>query len=172
MNDGACTTSSTLFWQKTTAHVCCCRLQYMHVPIECFHRAGRHAWDTGTTRLDDSKAVHPALPRPCIQTRPGLIIERETNNCYLYCRDPCLYTSRYSVSQVMCPLGITVRGWSYIIQIFCNTLPWSIQVHLIFCKLSFNIPSPQKPCGKNKEYTMSFGSWVELTLTFKRKICL
>jgi hypothetical protein len=93
----------------------------------------------------------------------------ETSNCYLYCRDPCLYTSGYRVSQGVCPLGITVRGWSYIIQIFYNTPPWSIQVHLIFCNMSFNISSPQKPCGKNKEYTMSFELWVKLILNSKRK---
>jgi hypothetical protein len=35
------------------------------------------------------------------------------------------------------------------------TLPLDqFQLHLIICQLVFQAISPQKPCGKNKEYTM------------------
>lgn len=49
MNDGACTTS-TLFQEKTIAHVWCCRLQYPCASIG----------NTGT-RVDRQQAVNPAL---------------------------------------------------------------------------------------------------------------
>jgi hypothetical protein len=69
---------------------------------------------------------------------------------YIYKCTPRLYYI-YKCSQGVCPLGITVtNGWMRFnhFTMFCNTPPWSIQNHLIICKSSFNVSSPQKPCGK------------------------
>jgi hypothetical protein len=38
----------------------------------------------------------------------------------LYCSDTCLYTSGYSVSQGVCPLGKDCQGFDHMNNIFCN----------------------------------------------------
>jgi hypothetical protein len=39
----------------------------------------------------------------------------------LYCSDICLYTSGYSVSQGVCPLGKDCQGFDQMNNIFCNS---------------------------------------------------
>jgi hypothetical protein len=40
----------------------------------------------------------------------------------LYCSDTCLYTSEYSVSQGVCPLGKDCQGFDHMNNIFCNKI--------------------------------------------------
>jgi hypothetical protein len=43
-----------------------------------------------------------------------------TGTVILYCSDTCLYTSGYSVSQGVCPLGKDCQGFDHMNNIFCN----------------------------------------------------
>jgi hypothetical protein len=45
-----------------------------------------------------------------------------TETVILYCSDTCLYTSGYSVSQGVCPLGKDCQGFDHMYNIFCNRM--------------------------------------------------
>ena len=49
----------------------------------------------------------------------------------LYCSDTCLYTSGYSVSQGVCPLGKDCQGFDHMNNIFCNIYMLPNAKHLV-----------------------------------------
>jgi hypothetical protein len=70
-----------------------------------------------------------------------------TETVILYCSDTCLYTSGYSVSQGVCPLGKDCQGFDHMNNIFCNS-PSIVNVrhvrHYRSAEYSTVLPCPKK----------------------------
>jgi hypothetical protein len=112
-----------------------------------FHCSSMFRWNLFVHQRTMSAVAFRATRSLCWSILSDNEIERETNDSDL----SLLQGSPGYIHVKGCiPRGMSLReilphplDWSHIqYTIFCNTPPWSIQVHLIICKLTYNILSP------------------------------
>jgi hypothetical protein len=72
--------------------------------------------------------------------------ERKWQLCFIAGKTLIIYRAKGYIPKGCVPWGEIVEPLR-LVTMFCNTPPWSIQVHLIICRLPSNILSPQKPYG-------------------------